>query len=294
MSVRKIAGAPITWGVCEVPAWGHQMSPDRVLAEMASLGLTATELGPHGFLPTEPDALRAVLERHHLRLIAGFVPVVLHRADAWGSEREQLDVHFATLASAGAEVAVIAASTGSARYEVGATLGDDEWRRLADSLAETGSIAADHGMRIALHPHYGTVVEKPAEIERLLAVSPVDICLDTGHVMVGGGDPVAIAAEAAARITHVHLKDVDAAVADRVRRREISYHRAVAGGLYRPLGQGDVDLRAILAVLDDAGFDGWIVLEQDAVLSAEPEEGSGPLADAATSVDFLQQAMEAA
>ena len=93
--------------------------------------------------------------------------------------------------------------------------------------------------------------------------------------MVGGGDPVAVAERAADRITHVHLKDVDAVMAERVRRGEITYHEAVVAGLYRPLGRGDVDIAAIVRVLDGAGFDGWIVLEQDTVLPTEPPVGSG-------------------
>ncbi len=78
----RVAGAPITWGVCEVPAWGHRMEPDRVLSEMASIGMRATELGPAGFLPTDPSALQEVLRSHGLRLVGGFVPVVLHRPES--------------------------------------------------------------------------------------------------------------------------------------------------------------------------------------------------------------------
>src|SRR5256714_6287743 len=74
----RIAGAPISWGVCEVPGWGYQLSPDRALSEMREVGLAATELGPEGFLPAEPDALAAVLRQHHLTAVGGFTPVVLH------------------------------------------------------------------------------------------------------------------------------------------------------------------------------------------------------------------------
>jgi inosose dehydratase len=288
-----VAGAPITWGVCEVPGWGHQLDPERVLAEMASLGLTATELGPDGFLPYDPTELRRVLERHRLRLVAGFVPVVLHDQARWEEERGEMDRQMATLAAGGAEMAVLAASSGVDGYEDAAALNEDEWGHLVAALAESSSVAASPGLGMSLHPHYGTVVERPDEIERVLAASPVDLCLDTGHVMVGGGDPVAVAEVAADRITHVHLKDVDAGTAERVRHGEITYHQAVVAGLYRPLGQGDVDLAAILTLLDGAGFDGWIVLEQDTVLSSEPPAGAGPVADAAESIRFLQRALEA-
>ncbi|MDQ3783028.1 MAG: TIM barrel protein [Actinomycetota bacterium] len=291
----KVAGAPISWGVCEVPGWGHQVDPNRVLAEMASLGLTATELGPDGFLPAKPAALRRLLARYRLRLVAGFVPVVLHVPHTWERERSRFEQRCATLAAGGAEVAVLAAATGSAGYDTNtAELDDTAWGHLTAAIEQTAVLAGRYGLATALHPHYGTVIESSAHIARLLATSPVDLCLDTGHVVVGGGDPVDIAAAATGRISHVHLKDVDAAVAARVRTGELTYRQAVIEGMYRPLGAGDLDLAAILTTLDHAGFDGWIVLEQDTVLPAEPEVAAGPIADARTSMDFLQQAMEAA
>ena len=76
----RIAGAPISWGVCEVPGWGYQLGPDRVLAEMGQVGLTATELGPDGFLPAQPDAMTRVLDHHGLRAVGGFTPLLLHVA----------------------------------------------------------------------------------------------------------------------------------------------------------------------------------------------------------------------
>ena len=78
---HKIAGAPISWGVCEVPGWGYQLNPDRVLKEMREVGLIATELGPDGFLPAEPDAMATVLARHGLQAVGGFTPLLLHRPD---------------------------------------------------------------------------------------------------------------------------------------------------------------------------------------------------------------------
>src|SRR5690606_3894494 len=113
----KIAGAPISWGVCEVPGWGHQMTPDRVLEEMSTLGLTATELGPDGFLPADPAELRALLGAHGLSLMAGFVPVVLHDPDRWPAERDEVDRRLEVLAAGGAEMAVLAAATGVDGYE---------------------------------------------------------------------------------------------------------------------------------------------------------------------------------
>ncbi len=210
----RVAGAPITWGVCEVPAWGHRMEPDRVLSEMASIGMRATELGPAGFLPNDPSALQEVLRRHGLRLVGGFVPVVLHRPDRWQEELAALEAAVISMAEAGADAAVLAASGSDDSYETSDELDDDEWRHLGIALEEATEVCGRHGLAVSLHPHLGTVVESPEQIERALAESTVPLCLDTGHVLAGGGDPVKIALEYRDRVAHVHLKDVDAAMAD--------------------------------------------------------------------------------
>lgn len=294
MRQLRVAGAPISWGVCEVPDWGHQLAPHRVLAEMASLGLAATELGPDGFLPDDPLELRPLLDRHGLQLVAGFIPVVLHRPELWEGERAALHRRCATLAAGGAGMAVIAAATGAVGYDATTDLDEAAWGHLLGALDETVAVAAEYGLATSLHPHYGTVVETPRQITRLLDTSGVDLCLDTGHVMVGGGDPVRVAGAAAGRVGHVHLKDVDTDTASAVRQGRTTYREAVAAGMYRPLGEGDLDLGAILAILDDAGFDGWVVLEQDTVVTAEPAPGEGPIIDAKACLDFLQRATEAA
>jgi inosose dehydratase len=152
--------------------------------------------------------------------------------------------------------------------------------------------AGEQGLRVAVHPHHGTVVERAEDVERLLDVSGVGLCLDTGHVMVGGGDPVAVARTAGSRVVHVHLKDVDAAVAERVAAGALGYHAAVATGLYRPLGEGDLDVRAVLRAVEESADAVWYVLEHDEVLDLEPAAGSGPLLDARRSLAFLERAWE--
>lgn len=284
---RRIAGAPITWGVCEVPGWGHQLSPDRVLSEMADLGLEATELGPDGFLPTDPAELRELLASHGLTLVGGFIPVVLHDRTAWADTRPDVERRLTTLAAGGGEVAVVAAATGRHGYEGSIALTADEWATLAETVADLAEMARERGVRAAIHPHHGTAITGPDSIERLLDISDIDLCLDTGHILVGGGDPVALAKAAPSRVAHVHLKDVDAGLAAKVRSNELGYHAAVAAGMYRPLGEGDVDLASIIGSVEDAGFAGWYVLEQDVVLTAAPAPRTGPYEAAASSRRFL-------
>jgi inosose dehydratase len=283
----KIAGAPISWGVSEVPGWGYQLPLERVLGEMRDLGLGATEFGPAGFLPDSPADKAATLARFDLAAVGGFVPVVLHRADPGliaGIERV-LDDFEAT----GARVLVLAAVTGDEGYDANRPdLSDAEWATLLASLEQVAATAEARGVLAVLHPHVGTVVETAVDVERVLDGSTIAFCFDTGHLMIGGTDPVAFARRHSDRIAHAHLKDVSMAGIERVRSGETSYFDAVAAdSLYRPLGQGDIDIRAIVQSLTLAGFDGWYVLEQDRVVVAEPPAGDGPIRDARASVEFL-------
>ncbi|MFE9857756.1 TIM barrel protein [Streptomyces sp. NPDC005780] len=281
----RVAGAPISWGVCEVPGWGHQMAPQRVLEEMAAAGLAATEFGPDGFLPQGPEARAELLAGHGLAAVGGFVPVVLHDPG-----RDPLpEVRRALTGFGSARTLVLAAATGSDGYDARPELDDRQWDALLANLDRIAAHAGAEGITATLHPHIGTMVEGPDEVDRVLTGSSVPLCLDTGHLLAGGNDPVDLARRAADRIAHVHLKDVDAALAARVRAGDVTYTDAVRTGLYQPLGRGDVDISAITTALDAAGYTGWYVLEQDTVLDAEPAVGEGPLADVVVSLAHLRK-----
>src|SRR5206468_12308860 len=130
----------------------------------------------------------------------------------------------------------------------------------------------------ALHPHWGMAIEPGQHIERLLDASDVRLCLDTGHVYLGGADPVAIARAARGRVLHVHLKDVDPVRAQRVRNGEVPFRQAVIDGLFVRLGKGAVDIAGVIETLEADGYRGWYVLEQDVSLTEEPPPGGGPKA----------------
>ncbi len=280
----RTAGAPISWGVCEVPGWGHQMRPGRVLAEMREAGLAATEFGPEGFLPADPAERAALLGAHGLEAVGGFVPAVLHDPG-----HDPLPAVEHALAGFGdARTLVLAAATGTDGYDARPQLTGRGWTALLANLGRVARHAAARGVTTVLHPHVGTVIENAAEVDRVLEDSEALLCLDTGHLLAGGADPAAIARRAPHRIAHVHLKDVDAPAAARVRSGEVTYTDAVRDGMYRPLGAGDVDVAGIVGALTAAGYDGWYVLEQDTVLSAEPAAGGGPGADVAASLAHLR------
>ena len=280
----RVAGAPISWGVCEVPGWGYQLPADRVLAEMRAVGLTATEFGPTGYLPTDPGQRDALLASRGLSAAGGFVPVVLHEpaADPLAAVDRAMDAF-----GGGHPVLVLAAATGRDGYDARQELDTDGWSVLLSNLDRAAARAAERGFIVTLHPHVGTMVEGPDEVHRVLDGSEIPLCLDTGHLLIGGTDPAELARAAAARIGHVHLKDVAAAVAQKVSRGEISYTDGVAGGLYRPLGAGDVDVAGVVDALEAAGYQGWYVLEQDAILDGLPRD-EGPVLAVRESLQFLR------
>lgn len=286
--MMRIAGAPISWGVCEVPGWGHQMSADRVLNEMSGASIAATEFGPDGFLPANPSQRKDYLDTYGLRAVGGFVPVVLH--DARHDPVPEVLAQLPAFIASGAATLVLAASTGLDGYDVRPTLDADGWKTLLHNLDRLMDAAAANGVVATLHPHVGTMVEQQAEVWRVLDGCRIGLCLDTGHLLVGGADPVRIAREAGARIAHVHLKDVDAAIAAQVRSGDVGYRDAVAAGMYRPLGDGDAGIAEIIAALESHAYQGWYVMEQDAVLAEEPADGAGPLSDVKRSLAFLRDA----
>jgi inosose dehydratase len=283
---RKLAGAPISWGVCEIPGWGRMLPPERVLAEMASLGLTATEMGPIGYLPSAPDEIRALLEPHGLGLVGAFVPLVLHEPSL-DQAREVLDDLVPLMAALDGEVLVAAAVTDIA-WSPRIPLEQGDWARMVENLHTLSELAGASGLRLALHPHAGTLVETAEDIDAVLAQGEVDWCLDTGHLAIGGTDPVKFIAANAGRIVHVHLKDVDMELAERMRSGELSLVEATRRGLFRPLGDGDASIDAVVDQLDRHGYDRWLVLEQDTTLTGEePPEGRGPMIDVRRSIDYL-------
>ena len=285
----RLAGAPISWGACEVPGWGVMPSPEVVLAEMAELGLRGTELGPPGFLPAEPAALASMLERYGLTLVGGFVPLVLHEP-AIDEALEETRRAARLMSEAGGRMLVLAAVQDS-DWSAPRELGDHEWARLAAHLNAIETLAhEEYGMAVALHPHAGTLIETAAQVQRALQVVEIGWCLDTGHLMIGGTDPVRFAREHGDRVKHVHLKDVDDSLAADVRAGRRSLLDATKDGLFTALGRGDARIADVLEGLQGYGYDGWLVLEQDtAITGDEPTVAGGPMRDARESIAFLHQ-----
>jgi len=286
-SVReRIAGAPISWGVCEVPGWGYQLDVTTVLGQMRELGLGATELGPEGFLAADAEEKASQLRSYGLRAVGGFLPVLLH--DPAHDPLPDVERFIDACVAIGGKVVVLAAYTGGDGYDDRPVLDDEGWAVLLGNLDRIDTLATSRDVVAALHPHVGTMVESGNETERVLEGSRIGLCVDTGHLVVAGADPVALTAEHPSRVVHVHLKDVDADIAARVRAGETTFGAAVRAGMFRPLGDGDVGIAEMVRTLENAGYDGWYVLEQDVMLDG-PGDGDAPYADVKSSLDFLER-----
>jgi inosose dehydratase len=264
------------------------MDRDRVMAEMKQVGLGATEIGPDGYLPTDPGELRETVARFALQVVRGFEPAVLYRQDRFEAGLDYFERASRQLADAGAHVLVLGPSSHLSGYDTSVTLDESEWSVFFRNLQRVQDIAGQHGLSTGLHPHWGMAVERPEHVDRVLESSDVGICLDTGHLFIGGADPVEVARKAAGRVNHVHVKDVRGDLAEQVRSGLIPFRQATLEGMFPPAGDGDVDLAGVIEVLERDGFDGWYVLEQDVSLEADPAPGEGPVLDAEKSVRYLR------
>jgi inosose dehydratase len=189
--------------------------------------------------------------------------------------------------AAGATIMVLAAETGVAGYDQRHALDEEGWALFGHNLDRIVAAAAERGITVVVHPHVGTMVESPEDVKRLLEGTSAKVCLDTGHLLIGGTDPRQLVREHPERIGHTHLKDVRADLAQRVQNGELTYTDAVKAGMYVPLGQGDVGIKEIVLGLLASGYNGWFTMEQDTILEATPA-GEGPLADVRESISYLK------
>lgn len=283
----RIAAGPISWGVCEVPSWGVQLEPDVVLAEMRSLGIAGTEAGPDGYLGDDPGRARALLERNGLELVGGFLPLVLHEPAQLEPALAKVRRTAAFFAALGARV-ICSAAVVEEDWAPRVELGEAQWEHLLAALPLVDAAAAEFGVVQALHPHWGTLIERDADVRRVLEGSEVGLCLDTGHLALGGSDALELARRYPNRFVHVHLKDVDAALAAWLRAGELDFVAAVRAGVFEPLGAGDAPIAEVVAAFEQAGYAGWYVLEQDTTLAdADPASTRRLREDARRSVEFL-------
>ncbi len=272
-------------------------SYSSVLDQMAQAGYGGTELGPHGFFPTDPATLRPELDRRGLRLCSSFVMMPLGTRDAHPAGLERVRRTTQLVSQAGCQLLILCdeitpdrcAAAGRPAEANQLSWTAQELKTAQEGIRAVVACCAELGVQVAFHPHVGTHVETPEEMHRLFSLFTADelgLCLDTGHAVYGGGDPVALLERYLARVRCVHLKDVDADRLAEVRRQRLDFYQAVKQGVFTPLGQGTVDFPQVLALLRSRNFDGWVVVEQDVLPGGRGADS--PLANASAGRRFLR------
>ncbi|HET7466989.1 MAG TPA: sugar phosphate isomerase/epimerase [Candidatus Dormibacteraeota bacterium] len=285
-----IAVSPVSWGISEAAAWGPQLEPNRVLSEMASLGAGGIEAGPSGFLPDRSDAARTLLRRHGLRMVAGPVFGVLHHHDLRQSELAHIDGHAGWLSALGAMTLVLTVIGSRTDEPRASELSSTGWAHLLSAIGSVQHVCAVHGLRLAVEPRRGSMIEGPAEIERLLVGSEAGVSIDIGQLVIAGADPIEIVELAARRIQHVHLNDLDGGLARSVRGGGLDYSAAVSRGLFKPLGSGDADVARVVEELRSGGYKGWYGLQSDIRLNSVADD---PLAGVRESLAYARALLAA-
>ena len=284
-AVHKLALSPSCWGISEEKDWGHQIAADRVLSEAAAVGEGAITAGPPGFLPDRSDHARSLLRRLRVEVIGGQVHGILHHHETRGAELAHIDGHAHWLAAVGARTLVLSAiperNPSGARAS---TLSKPEWAHLLHLVGSVEHVCARHKLKLAVQPRFGSTIQGPEEIERLLVGSEAGVCLDIAHLVLAGADPIEVVELAAGRIQHVHLNDVDGDVARRVRDGSLGYRQAVSRGLYTAVGEGAADVKRVTEALRAARYRGWYTLEQETRLTSTEDR---PLGRISRSLEFV-------
>ncbi len=274
--MKGVAAAPVSFGVFEMTADGPLPEPDDILSAITQAGYDGIDLGPVGWLGTG-DELAGRLRKHSLSLCGGWVDLPYSDDEAFAAALPSLDAALEvftagaaadparpplpTLADSGSDVR--RAHPGGAP---GIGLDEAGWTTFAGNLAVASDRVRNAGFDPTFHHHVGTYVETPAEVEEFLARTDVDLTLDTGHLMLGGGDPVEAVQQWAGRINHIHVKDVRLSILEEVVRDGGDMRAVWERGVFVPLGHGDLDLDGFMDKLVATGFDGWVVVEQDVIL----------------------------
>ncbi len=290
----KLANAPVSWGV-DYPDDPNNPPWSRVLDEIALAGYACIELGPYGYLPTDPDRLRREYSSRGLQAVAGFVFQPLHDL---AKRAEILEIARRTcglLAALGAGTLVTIDHISDPRM---ATAGRadlrpappaDLYHHLYETVAAVADVALATGVRVAVHQHAGCYLEFEDELEAALDAldaERVGLCVDTGHMAYAGIDPVAFYRRHHGRVRHLHFKDLDPLVHARILRDAVPFLDAVRKRIFCPLGHGVVRWTELRQALAEHGYRGFATVEQD----IDAATVGAALADARASLAFLGSA----
>ncbi len=277
----QVANAPVSWGIYEFEGIAPKYPYTTVLDQIVETGYTGLELGPYGYLPTDPDVLREELAKRKLKLLSAFVPVNFVDESAHAAGEEQALKVGQLLASQGAIAIVLADDNGKVPELVqqagrrhGSYLARDQWDVYAKGVNRIAHAVFDQcGLKVVFHHHCAGYVETAEEVRSLMNRADADLvglCLDTGHWHYMGGDAVKAVKEYGERVRYLHLKDCDPSIRELAVKEQMDYFAAVAAGVFCELGHGNVDFRTLIGDVESLGYQGWAIVEQD-ILTDDPD-----------------------
>jgi inosose dehydratase len=293
----RIGNAPVSWGIFELENVSADLPYARVMDEIAESGYRGTELGPWGFFPDDPVVLARELNARGLTLASAFCPVDLTRPDEYSREEATALATSDLLQRLGVKELILADQWRPGRAIIAGRAGPDDelsasdWAVMAESLNRLAGRLASRGMRTVYHHHVATYVETTAEIDQLLTRTDPDLvglCLDTGHAVFGGANPVDLLRRWGSRVGYVHVKDVDPAALRRARDRILNYNDGIREGIFCPLGQGCVDFAEVFRLLHALNYNGWLIVEQDIIVD-DSGVAKSPVEAARISRTFLEK-----
>ncbi|MFN8530291.1 MAG: TIM barrel protein [Anaerolineae bacterium] len=270
----RLGNAPVSWGIYEFKDIEAKYLYTRVLDEIRDTGYEGTELGPWGYLPTDPEVLGGELARRGMRLLSAFVPIPFVDPAALDAGEEHAMQVSKLLAALKADSLILTDDNGTvpeliqrAGRRVGSFLNRDQWETYAAGVNRVARKVYDtYGLKVVFHHHCAGYVETPEEVRSLMDRTDhalVGLCLDTGHYEYAGGSSLKAIEEYGERVRYLHFKDCDGGIRKLALDEKIDYFAAVAAGVFCELGKGVVNFSGILRALDRLGYNGWAVVEQD-------------------------------
>ena len=265
----KIGINPISWANDDLPELGGNTPLETILSEGSEIGYRGFELGNK--FPREPEALRKVLAQYRVELVSGWYSGELARRSV-EQEIQAVGPHLQLLAKNGANVMVYGEVADSIQGKQAIPLSrrpqfssSAQWRAYAEKLDAFARYTLSQGVRLGYHHHMGAYVETVSDVDRLMSLTGPDVGLlfDSGHITFAGSDAVETLKRHIARVCHVHCKDVRPGIAHEARKHDWSFLDSVLKGVFTVPGDGGIDFKALLQILHDNDYRGWLVVEAE-------------------------------
>ena len=267
----KLGIAPIAWTNDDMPDLGKENTFEQCVSEMALAGFTGSEVGNK--YPKDPEVLKKALELRGVEICNQWFSSFLITKPFEEVEKE-FRAQLTFLKAMGAKVIGASEQSHSVQGQMDTPvfghkyeMNDEEWDIFCTGMNKLGKIAKEeYGIALTFHHHMGTVVQSLAEVDRMMENTDpeyVSRLFDTGHFTYCGEDPLEVVKKYVHRIKHVHLKDIRPEVVEQVKKENMSFLAGVRAGAFTIPGDGCINYDPIFKVLEDAGYEGYMVVEAE-------------------------------